>query len=118
MATGIKTPEEAETSAKAARTAMPEQRSKNKSPVRKPHHWHRYGKTAPIGAESPVRETPTTSPVSGNRTTIYISGGYAAAASWMQHAHMVARLTERASTPRPRRVGTKPDLRRALTLLV
>jgi hypothetical protein len=64
----IETPEEAETSAKAARTAMPEQRSKNKSPVRETPTGTGAGKPTNRGP-SPMRETPTTSPVRETPTT-------------------------------------------------
>jgi hypothetical protein len=64
----IESPEGAEASAKAARTAMPEQRSKNKSPVRETPTGTGAGKPTNRGP-SPVRETPTTSPVRETPTT-------------------------------------------------
>jgi hypothetical protein len=111
----IETPEEAETSAKAARTATPEQRSKNKSPVRETPTGTSAGKPTNRGP-SPVRETPTTSPVRETPTTSI------SRVDTPQQTDGCSTPNDGAAdgtgmTPRPRRVGTKP-IRVAPTLLV
>jgi hypothetical protein len=102
----IETPEEAETSAKAARTAMPEQRSKNKNPVRETPTGTGAGKPTNRGP-SPVRETPTTSPVRETPTTSISRVGTPQQTDGCRTPNDGA-ADGMGTTPRPRRVGTKP----------
>jgi hypothetical protein len=102
----IETREEAGTSAKAARTAMPEQRSKNKSPVRETPTGTGAGKPTNRGP-SPVRETPTTSPVRETPTTSISRVGTPQQTDGCSTPNGGA-ADGTGMTPRPRRVGTKP----------
>jgi hypothetical protein len=102
----IETPEEAETSAKAARTAMPEQRSKNKSPVRETPTGTSAGKPTNRGP-SPVRETATTSPVRETPTTSISRVGTPQQTDGCSTPNDGA-ADGTGMRPRPRRVGTKP----------